>query len=149
MKTRKSTKIFLFALMMICFSAVNMKAQVSSCDQCVENNANCDIQIIVTFYCNGSPCTNTGAVNIPSKTTKCFQSPCVGCVTCDMEIELVGVNSPPNSPPPCTISAPNKVSMSNPGPVYPTIPAPCDQCFDGGSQTPEMKYTSGLFMVGF
>lgn len=149
-KTKNVTfKVFTiaFLLLMLGFNKVNAQGP-ASCDQCVENNLECPVTVKITFYCNGTPVTNNGPVIIAGNTTQCFQHPFPGCGTCDMEVELVSVG--PN-PPTCPITPPinNKVSMNNPGPVNPIIPAPCNSmCLQNPNNPPTMKYSGGLFWIG-
>ena len=145
MKTENLTfKVFTiaFLLLMLGFNKVNAQA-ASSCDHCVENNLECPVKVIITFYCNGVACTNNGAVVIAGNTTQCFQNPCNGCTTCDMEVQLLEIDPFGCSYP---VPLPNKVSMSNPGPI--SIPtSACPGCFAPGS-SPSMKFTGGLFWIG-
>jgi len=138
-----SFKAFTLALFLLMLGLNTVKAQTPSCDQCVENSSECAIQVKVTFYCNGIPVTNNGPVVIPGNTTQCFQHPFPGCNPCDMEVELFGVDL---NPPLCPIAPAvnNKISMTNPGPVYPVVNPPCDVCFLNGVM---MKYSGGLFMI--
>lgn len=147
MKTKvfKLGRVLSFILFFTLFNVQANAQSSSACADCIENNTDCDVWVIITFYCNGAPCTNNTVILIASNTTYCptWPSSCSGCTTCDMEVELVGVDQ---NPPYCTVAAPNKVSIySNPGPITPGVPAPCDQCF---GQNLVMKHSGGLFWIG-
>ena len=143
MKNLIKSKVCLAVLFALFIGPLKQNAQVAGWVGCVGNSSECDVKIVVDFFCNGLQITNNTFTVLPKNTTFCPSWPswATNCSTCDMQVTLIQVGA-------YTLPTPQTISINNPGPIpmTPNLPPPHDGCIPQGSNG-DFVFSNGIFWI--
>ncbi|MDI1355397.1 MAG: hypothetical protein PSX36_10785 [bacterium] len=119
----------------------------AQCTNNVENSTECDVAVVIDFWCGGQQLTNNAPINITKKTTYTPTWPSYlpnPCSPCDMSVKIVGWNG-------WSVGPPNVVSVSNPGPVAPDVSAVSSTCWNNNNlvvaNMPQLWFDGTLYWI--